>query len=105
MNRALSERDMHATMLTEFRELSADDRRKVIEMRARYESLWREQLAAGQKKGLIRSDIDVRYLTLSLLNLLNWTIFWYEPSGPMSPADLAEVFFAVHMTGVQQNGD
>ena len=73
-------------------------------MRARYETLWRDQLAAGQKKGLIRSDIDVRYLTLSLLNLLNWTIFWYEPTGRMSPTELAEVFFAVYVEGVQDRG-
>jgi AcrR family transcriptional regulator len=99
VNRALKERDLHATMLTEFRELSPAHRREVVNLRAAYEELWRKQLAAGQAKGLIRSDIDARYLTLSLLNLLNWTIFWYEPTGALSSSELAEIFFQLYMNG------
>lgn len=96
---AITERDMHATMLTEFRELSPRHRREVIKLRAEYEALWREQLEAGQQDGWIRSDIDAKYLTLTLLNMLNWTIFWYEPGGELKPGELADLFYKVYAEG------
>lgn len=102
MNRAMRGRDLHATMLIEFRELSEDHRRVVLALRAEYEALWRKQLVAGQVKGIIRSDLDAKYLTLTLLNLLNWAIFWYDPSGPLSPAELAAIFFAVYIEGAEE---
>lgn len=97
--RALGDRDLHATMLTEFRELSAVHRQRVVRERGKYESLWRQELEAGQAAGVIRSDISAKLLTLSLLNLLNWTIFWYEPDGDLSPEELADVFANVYLEG------
>lgn len=97
--RALKERDGHATMLTEFRELSPDHRDEVVRGRARFESLWRTQIEQGQAEGWVRDDIDAKYLTLTLLNMLNWTIFWYEPSAELSPEQLAGIFCSIFLDG------
>jgi hypothetical protein len=99
VDRALGDRDMHATMLTEFRELSSPHRDEVLAMRTRYERLWQDQLAAGQQRGVIRADIDVRYLTLSALNMLNWSIFWYRADGELNTEELADVFFTIYVEG------
>jgi hypothetical protein len=35
-----------------------------------------------------------------ILNLLNWTIFWYRTNGELSPENLAELFEIVYLDGV-----
>ena len=98
-SRALNDRDMHATMLTEFRELSLQHRKEVVKLRADYEMTWRTLLKEGQELGWIRSDVDAKYLALTLLNTLNWTIFWYEPDAGLRPAELAEIFSKTFLEG------
>ena len=50
-------------------------------------------------QGRLRTDIDVKYLALSLLNLLNWTIFWYQPGGSLEPEQLADILATIFIEG------
>jgi AcrR family transcriptional regulator len=70
----------HSTVLTElqWRALSEERRQEVIESRAEYETMLRNEIAAGQQEGILRTDSEATMLTLLLLNLMNWTIFWYR---------------------------
>jgi hypothetical protein len=43
--------------------------------------------------------MSAKELGLALLNLLNWTIFWYQPGGALTPGRLAEVLSAVFLQG------
>lgn len=97
--RALSDRDLHATMLAELRELSDERREDILERRRAYERLVREQLERGQAEGALRTDVDAKYLGLALLNLLNWTIFWFEPGAGLDPEELADVLFEIFFRG------
>ena len=101
---ALSDRDLHATMLTELRALSSDRRRKVLDARDEYESLLRDAVLEEQEAGRIRTDFDARYLTLSLLNLLNWTIFWFDPEGEQPAEEIARILATIYFEGAQKNG-
>src|SRR6202034_2468589 len=76
VNAALRDRDMHTTMLTELRALTPDRRAEVLQRRDAYEAMFAAQIVVEQRAGRFRADIDARLITLSLLNLLNWTIFW-----------------------------
>ncbi|HEX4110419.1 MAG TPA: TetR/AcrR family transcriptional regulator [Solirubrobacteraceae bacterium] len=96
---ALADRDMHATMLLESGSLSGERRARVVALRRDYELLVEGVIAAEQREGRLRSDYEARPLTLSLLNLLNWTIFWYEPQGAMSAADVARMLASVYLDG------
>lgn len=96
---ALNDRDMHATMLTELRSMSDERRADVLAKRAIYERTLLETLKAEQSAGRIRPDLDPQLLTLSLLNLLNWTIFWYRPQAGKSITELADFFFDVFING------
>jgi len=80
----------HATVLTElqWRALSEERRQEVVGSRAAYELMLRREIAAGQHQGFLRTDSDAGILTLLLLNLMNWTIFWYRPEHGVSPEDL-----------------
>jgi AcrR family transcriptional regulator len=86
---ALADQDMHATMLIELNHLTPERRAAVVAKRAAYEQLVGREIAQAQAARLLRGDLSERQLTLALLNLLNWTIFWYKPDGADTPASLA----------------
>ena len=86
---ALADQDMHATMLIELNHLSTERRAAVVAKREAYEQLVEHEIAQARAARLLRGDLSERQLTLALLNLLNWTIFWYKPDGADTPASLA----------------
>jgi AcrR family transcriptional regulator len=101
---ALSDREMHATMLIELRRLSGDEQKDVLAARDRHEELLRHEVERMQGAGLLREDMDSRLITLSLLNLLNWTIFWYREGGPLDPEALATAFATLFLQGALADG-
>jgi TetR/AcrR family transcriptional regulator, cholesterol catabolism regulator len=98
---ALEDQDMHTTMLIELRSLSADRQQEVRERRDAYQAIFRDVVSEEQAAGRLRDDIGAGYLTLSLLNLLNWTIFWFDPAGSSSARDLAEVMWTIFFDGAR----
>lgn len=96
----LIDQEMHATMLTELRSLSTKHRTEVVRLRDLYEQLVCSVLAACQESGALRRDISARVLGLCLLNLLNWTVFWFKPSKGLTSDVLAETFIKVFLEGV-----
>lgn len=96
---SLADQDRHATMLMELRSLSADQREEVVDRRDRYERLIERVVADAQAAGDVRSDFSPRLLTLALLNLLNWTIFWYRPDGDLDIGEIASTFASIYLEG------
>jgi AcrR family transcriptional regulator len=96
---ALANQDEHATMLIELRALSAERRSEVLHLRDRYEGLVRGAVGDAQAAGTLRGDVSAKHLTLSLLNLLNWTIFWFRPTGELTPEGLATLLWTVFFGG------
>ena len=96
---ALTDRDMHATMLTELRAMSSDRRADVLERRKVYEGFIEDCVGREQQAGRLRADKSPRWLTLALLNLLNWTIFWYDPDGPLDPSEIADGLLDIYLNG------
>lgn len=95
----LEDRDMHTTMLTEMRFLNPERREQVTRKRDEYESIMSETLAEAQRQGKIRDDIPARHLSLALLSLLNWTIFWFRPDGSLSVLDVARLLSTLFLDG------
>ncbi|MHB8618531.1 MAG: TetR/AcrR family transcriptional regulator [Chloroflexota bacterium] len=100
VNTALADRDQHATMLADLRALSPDRRSEVVKLRDAYEKLVRETIADGQAVGAARSDVPAKYLALGLLNLLNWSIFWFNPEGELSAQELGAILTTIFLDGV-----
>jgi AcrR family transcriptional regulator len=96
---ALGNRDHHAVMLSELRSLSQPRQQEVIKARDAYEARVRSVISQEQAENRLRSDISPKYLTLSLLNLLNWTIFWYQPGGAMEPDALGNLLASIFIEG------
>jgi AcrR family transcriptional regulator len=86
----LADQALHKTMLLELRSLSVPNHRRVVALRDAYSDVIRNAISACQIEGTLDSSVDARLLSLLLLNLLNWTIFWYQPAGEFSPEQIAD---------------
>ena len=86
----LADQALHKTMLTELRALSPAHHDRVVALRDAYGSIIQESIAACQAAGALKPEVDTHLLALLLLNMLNWTIFWYRTDGAYSPTDIAE---------------
>lgn len=102
---SLADQDKHATMLMELRSLSPARRNDVVVLRDRYESLVVEVIQRAQAAGALRSDVTAKQLMLALLNLLNWTIFWYRPEGELSIEGIGSIFESIYMDGAKVVND
>lgn len=99
---ALGDRDMHAVTLTELRSMSEKRRHDVLELRRAYEQTVEDCIVQAQADGVLRTDMSARWLTLSLLNLLNWTIFWYHADGSLDVDEIGEGLYDVFVNGAAQ---
>ena len=101
MRITLANRDAYATVLIEMRELSEERRQEVLHLQHNYEQLVRTLITQGQEAGVLRLEPDARYQTLALLNLLNWSIFWYHDDGDLTPDQLAALLTTLFLQGTQ----
>jgi TetR/AcrR family transcriptional regulator, cholesterol catabolism regulator len=98
----LEDREKHATMLTELKALSPSRRSEVVARRDQYETLVRGILSDAQDAEVLTSEIPAKQLELGLLNLLNWTIFWYQADGDLSPDEVARLLERLYVMGARR---
>jgi hypothetical protein len=99
MTRLHSDSDRNAVALLELRALDPKRRAAVVKMRDEYEGILKGLIEEAQRAGFVRSDVDAKYLTLTLLSVINWTIFWLRPNGPLRPDQLADVLCDIYLQG------
>ena len=61
------------------RHIAGPLQKKHIEMRQRYDQLWRSLLHEGVEGGALAEDADLALIRLFLLGSLNWTSEWLDP--------------------------
>jgi AcrR family transcriptional regulator len=101
----LRDEEKHSTTLAEMRGLSAERFAQVLALRHAYEDLVRSVLQDAQTAGALRKDVDVKYLCLSLLGLMNRVLVWYRRRGPLSPGQLGQLLAVIFLTGAGVPGD
>jgi AcrR family transcriptional regulator len=90
MTTILGSPDSHKTALEmNWRSLTGQKLQEVLDARASYETLFRNEIQAAQEAGILRRDAEARILTLLLLNMMNWTIFWYRAGRDVPIDDLS----------------
>jgi AcrR family transcriptional regulator len=95
----LTDLEMHATMLLEMRCLTGDYYESVKASRDEYEAMVLAVVVGAQKSKVLRGDLSAKRLTMGLLNLLNWTLAWWNPGGDLTPAGLADVLSDIFLNG------
>jgi TetR/AcrR family transcriptional regulator, cholesterol catabolism regulator len=98
----LSDQSLHMTGLTELRALAPENRAKVSAKRDSYAAFVRYHIDAGHAAGVLRTDLNGWILTLMLLNILNWTVFWFDSSGPMTSEEVADAMVTLYLDGASE---
>ena len=100
VTRMLTDLDNYAATVTELRSLRGDRAKHVQDLRRQYDELLRAVLRGAVEQGAVRDDYDLRYLTLGLLNMLRGTLFWFDPAGELSPAEIGDMLTDMYLNGV-----
>ena len=95
----LAHRDLAVILLMEHRSLDAAHHARHIPRRDRFEQLWRELIEDGKQSGVF-CCADPAMASRALLGVLNWTITWYSPDGPLTPDDIATQFADLFLSGL-----
>jgi AcrR family transcriptional regulator len=86
--------------LHEWKFLGEERRRNIAVRRNRYESLYRHVVEEGIASGEF-APTDPKLATLLVLSAVNWMPQWYNPSGPLSPAEVADSFSELVLRGLE----
>lgn len=59
----------------------------------------RSALQEAQRAGVLRDDIEAKYLCLALLGMMNRVTVWYRRGGTLSPNQVGQLFAVIFLTG------
>ena len=97
---ALAERsDLASVMILEYRSLDPEYLARHIPRRDRFERLWRDLVKEGLNSGEFCAT-DPAMTARSLLGVMNWTITWYRPNGPLTIQQIADQIASLFLTGL-----
>jgi TetR/AcrR family transcriptional regulator, cholesterol catabolism regulator len=91
--------DLSAVLLLEHRSLEPELHSRHIPRRDRFEGMWRELIREGKQSGIF-CCASPSLAARALLGVMNWTITWYRPDGKLTPAEIADQFADLFLTGL-----
>ncbi|MBZ5674498.1 MAG: TetR family transcriptional regulator [Acidobacteriia bacterium] len=94
----------HSTTFTEMHALSEERFGQIMKLRDDYENMVRSVLREAQDAGVVRKDIEAKYLSLILLGIMNRVMIWYRRGGPLSPHQLGRLLGALFLGGARPAG-
>jgi AcrR family transcriptional regulator len=92
--------DLAVVLLLEHRSLEPEYRDRHISRRDRFEGLWRDLVREGITKGIFR-ETDPALTARALLGIMNWTITWYHPDGPLPVEAISDQFASLFLDGLR----
>ncbi|HEY1241219.1 MAG TPA: TetR family transcriptional regulator [Bryobacteraceae bacterium] len=95
----LRDQEKHSVAVAEMHLLSPERLAQVQLLRDNYENLVRSVLEEAYSAGVLRRDIHVKYLSLSLLGLMNRLEVWYKRGGTLSPHEFGQLLGVIFLTG------
>lgn len=85
--------DRHKVLLNELSRLPPARRREIVEkQRSIVDAV---QALLKKLPGSPRDAARIRAFTMLLFGMINWTHSWYDPAGPVSPDELADMVAAL----------
>ena len=86
--------------LHEWKFLGEERRTLITERRNEYENLYRQVIEEGIDTGEFAPS-DPKMAALLVLSTVNWIPQWYNPDGPMSPQEVADIFSEHILRGLE----
>jgi len=98
--RTLSEQgDLVSVLLMEHRSLDPEYHARHTPHRDKFEDMWRQIVKEGVNSGLFTVS-DISLAVRGLMGIMNWTITWYRPNGPMTIDQVADNFAGLFLDGI-----
>ena len=91
--------DLAAVLLFEHRSLERKQRARHVPNRDKFETLWKDVLSEGVKAKLFKYD-DPALATRALLGIMNWTMTWFSPGGPLTIEQIADQYSNLILHGL-----
>ncbi|MGB8982638.1 MAG: TetR/AcrR family transcriptional regulator [Anaerolineales bacterium] len=91
--------DLSAVLLFEHRSLERKQHARHVPNRDRFEALWRSVLEEGVAARLFKCD-DPALSARAILGIMNWTITWYSPDGPLEIDQIADQYSNLLLNGL-----
>lgn len=83
---------------SEFRSLTGERAEHLLDLRDRFEGVWRKLLDEGVSSGELR--LSGPLVVKGLLGLHNYSYLWLKPGGPQSPLQIADLFCDMALDGI-----
>jgi len=80
--------DFIPVLLYEWRSLTEANRRRIVALNDRYDTLWQEVIDELKRAGHLPGD--PRLVRLLIMGAVNWTGRWYRPGGRFSLDEIAD---------------
>ncbi len=98
--KALAENsDLSAVLLFEHRSLDKKSHARHVPHRDKFEELWRDVISEGVRGGIFACP-DTGLAVRGLMGIMNWTLTWYNPSGPKSIEKIADQYADLFLNGL-----
>lgn len=91
--------DLAAVLLFEHRSLERKQHARHVPNRDKFEQLWKDAIAEGVKARIFKCD-DPALATRALLGIMNWTMTWYDPNGPLAIEQIADQYSHLILHGL-----
>ncbi|MFM8321038.1 MAG: TetR/AcrR family transcriptional regulator [Chloroflexota bacterium] len=99
LNVMIENRELAAVLLLEHRSLEPEFLARHTPRRDRFERLWRDLIQQGLDAEVF-CCMDPVISARALLGVMNWTITWYKPGGPLTADLLAGQFADLFLNGL-----
>lgn len=99
------EQDLARVIDQEAKSLGAGRRERVLDLRDRYEEIWKQIIRQGMSEGVF-DPVDAHLTRLALLEMCNGVTHWYVEGGRLSLEQVAErhADLALDMVGANRGG-
>ena len=87
-----------------FNHVPDEIKQRLRKVRERYNTDWRKLIGRARAAECLDTGIDDEALRYGLFGVMNWTLEWLRPSGPL-PDDLGAMFFRILFHGAARPRD
>ena len=98
--RVLTEKLASVTLLLRVRG-NSDVETRALSRRRDFDQRVTAIVAAAQREGMIRADVDAAVATRLIFGMINSVVEWYRPGGTVDPDELGEDILRVSLDGLQ----
>ena len=102
-NYLIDDRSYLAVFLREYKWLPPSDAKFAKRAAYKYRKVVEGLINQGIEKKAFE-NLNPTVVTFILLGMLNWTLFWFDPKGPVSLEEVMETCSAIFFDGIRKKG-